>query len=132
MQPLGRIPALVDSGADFTTFSDQWAELRGIDLERDCEREEVGVMDERPSWRYSYADGLNIEVAGELMFLPLVKFCKKAPFAALGRKDFFDRYLVLIDDREHRFFLERLPNPDERKRDDPDDDVGLGRELVLD
>lgn len=129
MQPLGRTPALVDSGADFTTLSDEWANLLGIDLERDCETEHVSVVDERPSLRYSYADGMNIEVAGELMFLPLVKFCKELPMTVLGRRDFFDRYLVLVDDRSHRFFLERLPNPED---DDPDDDVELDRELVFD
>lgn len=130
MQPLGRTPALVDSGADFTTLSAEWADLIGIDLERDCEREYVNVVDEHLSQRYSYAEGFNIEVAGELMFLPLVKFCRKLPFAVLGRRDFFDRYLVLVDNRSHRFFLERLP--DRGDDDDSDDDVEPDLALVLD
>lgn len=116
--------ARVDSGADFTTLSGEWANLLGIDLERDCERKKVSVADERPSIRYVYLDGLEIEVLGERMFLPVVMFCQGLPIALLGRRDFFRRYLVLIDQRHSRFFLERLPNLDE------DDDDELDEALV--
>jgi hypothetical protein len=99
--------ALVDSGADFTTFSHEWAELLGIDLERDCEERSVGVADGRPSKRFVYTRGLWVEVVGERLFLAVAMFCKNLPVALLGRKDFFERYVVLLDQRNHRFFLER-------------------------
>jgi hypothetical protein len=99
--------ALVDSGADFTTFSHEWAELLGIDLERDCEERSVGVADGRPSKRFVYTKGLWVEVVGEKLFLAVAMFCKNLPVALLGRKDFFERYVVLLDQRNHRFFLER-------------------------
>ncbi len=91
---------------------------------------EVAVADGRPSTRYCYTEGLTIEVAGESMFLPVVMFCEGLPIALLGRKDFFDRYLVLFDHRKLRFFLERLPDP-ETEDDDPDDDPEIDRALAL-
>jgi hypothetical protein len=117
--------ALVDSGADFTTLSDDWAALASIDLERDCEPQKVAIADQRPSMRYAYCEGLTVEVVGEPLFLPVVMFCKGLPIALLGRRDFFDRYHVLFDQRRHRFFLERLPDHDERDEDDPDADLML-------
>jgi hypothetical protein len=120
--------ALVDSGADHTTLSAEWAKLLGIDLYGDCTEMEVGVADDRPSVRYCYTDGLTIDVAGEPMFLPVVMFCEGLPITLLGRRDFFDRYLVLVDHRNLRFFLERLLDHQE----DEDDDPELKRELVFD
>jgi hypothetical protein len=105
--------ALIDSGADFTTFSHDWAELLGIDLHRDCEQIEVGVADGKSSVRYVFTKGLQIEVVGEKMLLPVVMFCENLPIGLLGRRDFFERYLVLFDHRNHDFFLERRVDPDE-------------------
>lgn len=121
--------ALVDSGADYTTLSDEWAALLGIDLHRDCEEAEASVADGRPSTRYVYTEGLEIEVVGEKMFLPVAMFCKGLPITLLGRRDFFHRYLVLLDQRNHRFFLERLIDPEED--DDPDDDAELDSAFAL-
>lgn len=117
--------ALVDTGADYTTLSDEWAELLGIDLEKDCTPMEVSIVDERTSTRYCYTGGLEIELVGEKLFLPTVMFCKGLPIAVLGRRDFFYRYLVLIDHRQKRFFLERMADPEEDDDDDPDLSVAL-------
>jgi len=105
--------ALIDSGADYTTFSDEWAKLLGIEFERDCERIEVGVADARRSIRHVFTRGLQIEVVGEKLLLPVVMFCQNLPIGLLGRRDFFERYLVLFDHRNHDFFLERRTDPDE-------------------
>ena len=115
--------ALVDTGADYTTLSDEWAELLGIDIEKDCQPMEVSIVDKRTSIRYCYTEGLTIEVVGEKLFLPTVMFCREPPIAVLGRRDFFYRYLVLIDHRQKRFFLERMADPEED--DDPDLDIAL-------
>ena len=112
--------ALIDSGADHTTFSDEWARLLGIDPERDCAQIEVGVADEKPSIRHVYTKGLQIEVVGERMLLPVVMFCQNLPIGLLGRRDFFERYLVLFDHRNNEFFLERRVDPDEGEPDDYD------------
>jgi len=109
--------ALVDSGADYTTFSDEWAKLLGIELERDCARIEVGVADAKHSIRHVFTKGLQIEVVGEPMLLPVVMFCQNLPIGLLGRRDFFERYLVLFDHRNHDFFLERRTDPDEGQGD---------------
>ncbi len=110
--------ALVDSGADYTTFSDEWAELLGIDLYRDCDQIEVGVADEKRSIRHVFTKGLQIEVVGEKMLLPVATFCENLPIGLLGRRDFFERYLVLFDHRNHDFFLERRVDPDEGDGDE--------------
>jgi len=58
---------LVDSGADYITFSTDWAERLGIDIHTDCAVAMASVADGRISKRYVYTDGLEIEVAGERM-----------------------------------------------------------------
>jgi hypothetical protein len=122
-------PALVDTGADYTTLPADWAKLLGIGLYRDCEEIEAQVVDREPSIRYSYTGGLAIQVLGERLFLPTVMFCEGLTIGVLGRKDFFYRYLVLLDQRRHRMLVERQADPDD---DDPDDDFETDRELVLD
>ncbi len=112
--------ARIDSGADYTTFSDEWAKLLGIDLDRDCEQIEVGVADEKRSIRHVFTKGLQIEVVGEKMQLPVTMFCQNLPIGLLGRRDFFERYLVLFDHRNNDFFLERRVDPDEGEGEDYD------------
>jgi hypothetical protein len=125
--------ALIDSGADYITFSTDWAKLLGIDIHVDCAPATASVADGRVSKRYVYTDGLEVEVADERLLLPVVMFCEGLPIALLGRHDFFERYLVLLDQPNHRFFLERLPDPaDSDDGDDPGGDVHLGSTLVLD
>jgi hypothetical protein len=124
--------ALVDSGADYVTFSTDWAKLLGIDIHVDCEPAHASVADGRISKRYVYTEGLDVELAGERILLPVVMFCENLPIALLGRHDFFERYLVLVDQPNHRFFLERLFDVDQSDYDDPDDDAERDRALALD
>jgi hypothetical protein len=124
--------ALVDSGADYVTFSTDWAKLLGIDIHVDCEPALASVADGRISKRYAYTEGLDVEVAGERILLPVVMFCENLPIALLGRHDFFERYLVLVDQPNHRFFLERLADIEDEDDDDPDDDAERDTTLVLD
>ncbi len=63
-------------------------------------------------------DGLWVEVLGEKLLLDTVLFCADLAQTFLGRRDFFRHYLVAFDQRNLRFFLERLLDRDED--DDPD------------
>lgn len=108
---VARARALIDSGADFITFPTEWAELLGIDLDIDCVREVATVADGRTSARYAYTAGLRVELAGERLLLPVVMFCAGMPIPLLGRRGFFDEFLVLIDQPNLRFFLQRSPEP---------------------
>jgi hypothetical protein len=121
--------ALVDSGADNTTFSAEWAQLLGISLEDDCVpvRANAAVEggDKGEYLHYSYTEGLTVEVVGERMLLDVVMFCKGLPVALLGRYDFFKRYFVAIDEPHRRFFLERLREPEEDEDDDDELDAAL-------
>lgn len=125
IQQPGLIPvstyAKIDTGADITTLDADWAPQLGINLEHDCTRQEVGAASDQPVYHYCYADGLTIKILGEDLFLPLVMFCKRKGIALLGRYDFFQRYLVLIDEPHKRFFLERLPDPVDDDEDDERD-----------
>ncbi|HXP37867.1 MAG TPA: aspartyl protease family protein [Solirubrobacteraceae bacterium] len=117
--------ALVDSGADFTTFSSDWAEMLGISLKNDCIEETVGVADGRPSKRYVFQKGLLIEVVGERILLPIARFCVNLPIAYLGRRDFFSRYLVLLDQQNFQFFLERRVDPEAEGDDNSELDAAV-------
>jgi hypothetical protein len=115
--------ATLDTGADITTLDADWAPQLGIDLANDCEFVEVGAASHKPVYHHCYAEGLTIDVVGEPLFLPLVMFCKREGIALLGRQDFFQRYLVLIDEPRKRFFLERMPDPVDSEDDDQDLDA---------
>jgi hypothetical protein len=131
----GRVVAnargLIDSGADFVTFSTDWAELIGIDVLVDCDPATATVADGRVSKRYVYTEGLEVELAGERMLLPVVMFCQDMPIPLLGRRGFFDQFLVLIDQPNLRFFLERSPDTD-GDDEDSDDEEESDPALVLD
>lgn len=129
LQPVAQHPRLtqvstyakVDTGADITTLDADWAPQLGISLKHDCTPQQVGAASEQPVYHHCYAEGLTIKVLGEDLLLPLVMFCKRKGIALLGRYDFLQRYLVLIDEPRKRFFLERLPDPIDDDEDDERD-----------
>jgi hypothetical protein len=120
--PLAMTRGLLDSGADFTTFSHAWAEMLGIDLRADCTPVDVSIADDEQATHLMYDKGMEIEVVGERMFLPIVFFCVNLPVALLGRRDFFNRYLVLLDNRESHFYLERRLDPKQEGTEDVEGD----------
>ena len=122
---IAKARALIDSGADFITFPTEWAELLGIDLDIDCLREVATVADGRTSARYAYTAGLRVELAGERLLLPVVMFCAGMPIPLLGRRGFFDEFLVLIDQTNLRFFLQRSPEPSGGEDSDGSAEPGL-------
>lgn len=134
-QVVANARGLIDSGADFVTFSTDWAELLGIDVQVDCSPAVATVADGRVSRRYVYTEGLEVGLAGERIFLPVVMFCQDMPIPLLGRHGFFDRFLVLIDQPNLRFFLQRSPEAEaEAEADgrDSDDDAEPDAALILD
>jgi hypothetical protein len=108
---------LVDSGMDCTTLPIEWADLLGIDVARDCVPEAATQADGKDSPRQVYTDGLRIEVVDEELFLDIVHFSTTPSCAFLGRRDLFDRHLVLFDQRQKRFYLERQPTSDDEDED---------------
>lgn len=109
--------AIVDSGADRTTVPVAWAPHLGIDLLHDCMEDEA-LTAAGSSQHYVFTDGVWVELLGEEVLIPVINFAPGS-MVALGRNDFFDEHLVMIDQRGKRFFLESYPA---RKEDDPDDD----------
>lgn len=111
--------AIVDSGADRTTLPAHWARLLGIDLINDCVEDKT-ITGGGEATHYAFGGGIWADLLGEQILIPLVSFAPMLPFAFLGRDDFFERYLVVVDQRGKRFFLERHPDREEDEDDDPD------------
>lgn len=103
--------AIVDSGADHTTLSGDWAEILGIELEKDCFPIKAEVAG-KPTTHWAFGTGLEVEVLGEPLFLPIAVFCPDLPVLLLGRRDFMERYFVMIDEPNKRFYIERRPDLD--------------------
>jgi Aspartyl protease len=122
--PLARTRAIVDSGADNTTLPEEWAKVLGIDLASDCLPMRASTAG-APSKVYAYTGGLRVEILREQLLLPTVCFSRELEQPLLGRRDFFTHYLVAFDQRNSRFFLERLPILDD------DDDDELDKALVV-
>lgn len=115
--PLASTLAIVDSGADYTTVSDEWARVLGVDLS-DCVPIATTTAG-APATHYAYGGGVVIEVRRERLLIPVIHFAEDLRQSLLGRRDFFMHYLVAFDQRHSRFFLERLPALD----DDDDDEL---------
>jgi hypothetical protein len=93
--------ALPDSGADFSTFPEEWASPLGIDLAA-CEKRRVntgaGVVHHH-EWKsplVAMIAGREIELRA--CFAPIL-------VGLLGRGDFFKHFRVEVDQRAHVTFL---------------------------
>ncbi len=110
-------------------LSADWADLLGIDLERDCTpiRPKLAgppLPKDAPITHFAFGGGLYVDILDTRVLLPVVIFCKKLARSVLGRRDFFVNYLIAFDERNERFFLERLPALDDED-DDDERDVAL-------
>lgn len=92
---------LPDSGADCSCFPEAWASVLGIDLAA-CTTDRVhtgaGLAD-----HYTWAEGLRATVAGRTVELTASFGPIGVP--VLGRRDFFSRFEVLVDERKQRVLL---------------------------
>jgi hypothetical protein len=101
--------ALIDSGADMSVLPYEFANVLGIDLST-CDQTSVQVASGTSSM-YVCPSGITAEAFG-------VSFQLNGVFAStgiplLGRLDFFSRFLVEIDQRNHKFKLRPYNNDDD-------------------
>ncbi len=104
-------PAILDSGADVSSFPAAWAKSIGIKLdESECEEEEATTAGGTTIvWRYP--QGLRLAIEGVEHWVK-AEFCEKLDIPLLGRKDFFYKYKVTFDQRRRVFLLEAFPPSD--------------------
>jgi Aspartyl protease len=116
-------PAIVDSGADTSTFPASMAKSLGITLDESCcERGRAATANgETVIWSYPQGIKALIEDRGEHHLK--ADFCDGLTIPLLGRKDFFNAYRVTFDERAETLTLEPLgprdwsptgPNPRSR------------------
>lgn len=97
------IEALIDSGANISIFGEEVAELLVIDIEKG-RKIYLGGIGGRIM---GYIHILRIETAGRLFSCPVV-FSRefKVSFNLIGRKGFFDKFVVRFDERNKQVVLE--------------------------
>jgi hypothetical protein len=97
--------AILDSGADVSTFPASWARSIGIVLEDkgQCTEDEAMTAG-GPITIWKYAQGLHI-VIEDIQHWVKADFCEKLRVPLLGRTDFFRYYKTTIDERRRSFML---------------------------
>jgi hypothetical protein len=103
-------PAIIDSGADISTFPGEWAKSLGIKLDLSFCEEKTARTAGGPTPVWSYPQGIHVVIEGVEHFLK-ADFCEKLEVPLLGRQDFFMKYRVCFDERERTFTLEAYPEP---------------------
>lgn len=97
--------AVVDSGADGSTFPVMWAKGLGIGLDVSCCEESTAETAGGTVVCWIYRPGIKAWVAGREHHLK-ASFCEGLEVPLLGRKDFFNAYKVTFDQRAKSFMLE--------------------------
>ncbi len=97
---------LIDSGADSSLFNEQFASVLGLDLSQGQTGSSLGLGGTAPVVYF----GIFLTVRGK-RFSANVGFTKGIgpQFGLLGRRDFFQVFLVGFDQPSQQFFLHRLP-----------------------
>lgn len=98
------VPAIVDSGADYTFIPVSFASHLGIELSK-CLREDVNTAG-GVSAQYIWQAGLDAEVQQLGVTVHLKTAFSETPFVVLGREDFFASFKVAFDQRAQQFTLE--------------------------
>ncbi len=102
--------AILDSGADSTTMPIEWAAKLDIDIQCDCVERPCGTAGGEASG-YVFLGDIEAMVLGERLPLSAI-FLAGLDFVLLGRRDFFDWFRILFDQRAKTFTIERQPeNP---------------------
>jgi hypothetical protein len=100
----GQHLGLVDSGADCSTFPEQWAKALGIDLQAECnysQGQSAGGLGDQ----YKFDPGVDAIVVGRKIHLEAV-FRPGLPIILLGREDFFQAFKVSFDQPKKTFRVE--------------------------
>jgi hypothetical protein len=96
---------LVDSGADINVFSEELAEVLGIDLETGVPAEVMGPTG-YPAEVYIHPVKLTV---GEHTFTAQVAFMPTAnPFGLVGQRGFFDQFEVKFNMRKEEVEISNL------------------------
>ena len=100
------LPAVVDSGADMTTFSYGLAKFFGVEPETGLKSEVVGINGKSTTFVH---EGFTVHLGGYDIAMR-VSFLKTAPpgLGILGRKVIFEHFKVTFDDTAK--IIELLPS----------------------
>ncbi|HEX9721643.1 MAG TPA: hypothetical protein VGA53_00045 [Candidatus Paceibacterota bacterium] len=98
-------PCLVDSGADDCAFDAEIGEMMGLDVKSGDRDEAFGLKKDATLVEYIHPITYSIQ---DINCKADVAFTYElsSDFGLLGRKGFFDQFLVKIDDREGKFEIE--------------------------
>jgi hypothetical protein len=103
-------PAIIDSGADVSTFPGEWAKSLGITLDLTCCEEKTARTASGTTTVWCYPQGIHVSIEGVEHFLK-ADFCHELEVPLLGRRDFFSKYKVCFDERKKVFTLEAYSEP---------------------
>lgn len=103
-------PAIIDSGADISTFPGEWAEILKIKLDLTCCEEKKARTAGGPAQIWHYSQGLHVVIEGERHHLK-ANFCETLEVPLLGRRDFFLKYRIAFDERAKSFTLDPYRSP---------------------
>ena len=95
--------ALLDSGADLTTFPYDIADFFDIDPEAGLENTVAGICGSGTTYIH---DGFRIEILGR-WHSTRIAFLDGLPFPILGREGLFDQYRVTFNEKD--LFMELIP-----------------------
>jgi Aspartyl protease len=95
---------LVDSGCDTTMLPAGWAKILGLDLAKDCVKQQSNTAGGTTT-NYAYRPGIDAIVMGRKIHLQ-ASFNPGLPVILLGREDFFSLYRVTFDQRVSSFTVE--------------------------
>ena len=85
---------IVDSGCDFTTFPQEWAERLGIDVRSECITQH-GTTAGGSATQHFYVPGVRALFLGKEFAFSAI-FAPQCPHVLLGREDFF-RYFKSVN-----------------------------------
>ena len=96
------LEVLVDSGASFSTFREEVAELLGINIEEGEKRQSIGISGKIEV----YLHQIDMKVF-DSWFTCTVAFSREltSSFNLLGREGFFDRHLISFNQKEKKTII---------------------------
>jgi hypothetical protein len=100
------VRAIIDTSAENSCFPFEWAEMLGIELNRDC-IEMVTVTVGGSSTTYLAREPVASTVFG--VNVPLKAIFAPTPAVLLGRTDFLAHFIVTVDARNNTFSLKPVP-----------------------
>jgi hypothetical protein len=97
--------AIIDSGADVSTFPVTWARGLGIKTDLTCCERSCAETAGGPAVVWTYPQGIKAVIDGVELHLK-ADFCEGLKVPLLGRRDFFRAHRITFDERTKTFTLE--------------------------